>query len=142
MNPKNISLILIISLIVLFSLAVLLFVKDKSIVINNFEDCVNAGYPLMESYPMRCKTPDGRTFTDEICSISTGESLTLSEAKEIARFGECGDEFKESYVCNSNTGTWWIDLDIVKEGCSPACVVNVSTKQAEINWRCTGLIQE
>lgn len=32
--------------------------------ISNFEDCVNAGYSIMESYPRQCKTPDNRTFTD------------------------------------------------------------------------------
>jgi len=37
--------------------------------ISNFEDCVNAGYPIMESYPRQCKTPDGRTFTEIIPPI-------------------------------------------------------------------------
>ena len=41
---------------------------------------------------------------------------------------------------NESTGTWWIDLDVVRPGCNPACVVNVANKPAEINWRCTGLI--
>jgi len=34
--------------------------------ITNFEECVAAGYPILESYPRQCKTPDGRTFTGEI----------------------------------------------------------------------------
>lgn len=32
----------------------------------SFEDCVNAGYPIMESYPRQCKTPDGRTYAEEL----------------------------------------------------------------------------
>ncbi|HWR73519.1 MAG TPA: HEAT repeat domain-containing protein [Nitrospirota bacterium] len=32
--------------------------------INGFEDCAKAGYPILESYPRRCKTPDGRMFTE------------------------------------------------------------------------------
>jgi hypothetical protein len=47
---------------------------------------------------------------------------------------------EETYFCNNNTGTLWIDMNITKEGCSPACVVNLADKSAEINWRCTGLI--
>jgi len=43
-------------------------------------------------------------------------------------------------MCNNYTGTYWIDLDIDKPGCNPACVVDTVTKTAEINWRCTGLI--
>ena len=32
----------------------------------SFEDCVAAGYPVMESYPRQCRTPDGRTYAEEI----------------------------------------------------------------------------
>ena len=31
--------------------------------ITSFSECAEAGYPIMESYPRRCKTPDGKTFT-------------------------------------------------------------------------------
>jgi len=72
---------------------------------------------------------------------SCGE-MTLAEAKEIALESDCVKEgnLKETYLCNDFTGTWWLDLEIDKPGCAPACVVNVVTKEAEINWRCTGLI--
>lgn len=30
--------------------------------IRNFEECAAAGYPVMESYPEQCRTPDGRLF--------------------------------------------------------------------------------
>jgi len=66
--------------------------------------------------------------------------MSLAEAKQLAIASECGDQLKETSLCNSNTGTWWIDLEIEKEGCNPACVVNVVSKEAVINWRCTGLI--
>ena len=32
----------------------------------SFEDCEAAGYPVMESYPRQCKTPDGRTYAEEL----------------------------------------------------------------------------
>ena len=79
--------------------------------------------------------------SEEFCQKKdTDIKLTLSEAKEIAIQGQCGDKLKDTYICNEVTGTWWIDLDIEKEGCSPACVINVETKTAEINWRCMGLL--
>ncbi len=34
--------------------------------IKSFNDCLNAKYPIMESYPRQCKTPDGRTFVEEL----------------------------------------------------------------------------
>jgi len=34
--------------------------------INDFESCVQAGYPILESYPRQCKTPDWQTFVEEL----------------------------------------------------------------------------
>jgi len=34
--------------------------------INSFDECVEAGYPVMESYPRQCRTPDGKTFIEDI----------------------------------------------------------------------------
>ncbi len=34
--------------------------------IEHFEDCVEAGNPVMESYPRRCQSESGQVFTDEI----------------------------------------------------------------------------
>jgi len=110
-----------------------------------FNDCIKAGYPAMESYPRQCRTPDGETFTEgeEHCTAPSGESMSLFEAMQIAEEGECGGQLKdylEFSMCNAGTGTWWIDMDIEKQGCNPACVVNIAEKEAEINWRCTGAI--
>lgn len=79
---------------------------------------------------------------EDCIKVGTEEEMSLSEAKEIALESECVEEgnLTGDYFCNENTGTWWLDLDIWKPGCAPACVVDVSTGEAEINWRCTGLI--
>lgn len=37
--------------------------KFISPLINSFQSCADAGYPIMESYPEKCRTPDGLTFT-------------------------------------------------------------------------------
>ena len=109
--------------------------------INNFNDCVGAGYPVMESYPRQCKISD-EVFIEEHCvSENTGSILSLSDAKEIAINSECGDNLRETFVCNKITGTYWIDLNLEKEGCGPACGGNIENRTASINWRCTGLIQ-
>lgn len=55
-------------------LAAAIFVLDRtsqeteqtSIAVNSFDECFAAGYPVMESYPEQCVTPDGRSFTREI----------------------------------------------------------------------------
>jgi hypothetical protein len=70
------------------------------------------------------------------------DALSEAEAREIAVGSECGEAgaLLANAVYNDWTATWWIDLDAEKEGCSPACVVEVRTGEAEINWRCTGAL--
>lgn len=42
---------------------IFLLKKDK---VNNFEECVAAGYSVLASYPRQCKTLDNRTFIEDI----------------------------------------------------------------------------
>jgi predicted secreted protein len=89
-----------------------------------------------------------RRPNEVICTFNIGadpalaETMSETEAREIAANGVCGQAgaLKENAFYNDWTATWWIDLDAQKEGCAPACVVDVRTGQAEINWRCTGAL--
>jgi len=71
MNPQTKTTTLIGLLIVLTILAGLLLslssiAKQQRILsIGSFEECALAGYPIMESYPEQCRSPDGRTFVNE-----------------------------------------------------------------------------
>lgn len=69
--------------------------------------------------------------------------MSIKEALQIAAASECAQagQLTAPMIYNENTGTWWIDLTAEKPGCNPACVVDVNTKTAEVNWRCTGLAQ-
>ena len=44
------------------------FSQKATPAITSYEECVAAGYPIQESYPTRCATPDGQTFTGPITS--------------------------------------------------------------------------
>jgi hypothetical protein len=48
---------------------------EGRIVVENFEDCVKAGYPVMESYPRQCRTSDGLLFTEDIGNIMEKNDL-------------------------------------------------------------------
>ncbi|MCV0430509.1 ABC transporter substrate-binding protein [Nitrosopumilus sp.] len=71
---------------------------DHDDVIEDFEDCVEAGYPIMESYPEQCMIDDGTVFTntdddddrheddfdlddllDRYCDLSTDKKRQLLE---------------------------------------------------------------
>ena len=48
---------------------------------NSFDDCAKAGYPILESYPRQCRTPDGKVFVESgISEVCTSDQ-------------ECGDGF-------------------------------------------------
>ncbi len=47
--------------------------------ISNFEECVKAGYPIMESYPRQCKTGDGENFVEVIEEKITDNQTTNQE---------------------------------------------------------------
>jgi hypothetical protein len=42
-------------------------------VIGRFEECVAAGYPVMESYPRQCRVPGGPTFTEQVPAVITAQ---------------------------------------------------------------------
>ncbi|MDD5606695.1 MAG: Gmad2 immunoglobulin-like domain-containing protein [Candidatus Pacebacteria bacterium] len=65
MKKIVIVLALIITFIVIFVLGQKTYNKEDSS-INSFEDCVAAGYLVLESYPRQCKTPDNQTFIEDI----------------------------------------------------------------------------
>lgn len=79
--------------------------------------------------------------------IPSPEQMSIEEARSIAQNTECTQkgELTDSFIYNENSKTWWIDLEMKPEFenpiCSPACVISEDSKSAEINWRCTGLIQ-
>jgi len=80
-------------------------------------------------------------FTDtETCG-----QMSYTDAFKIAQASTCAQQgtLQDNHSCNPNSNTWWIDFvpNEPKSGCNPACVVDTTTKTAEINWRCTGLIQ-
>ncbi len=72
MNLKNIILFLSIGALIVAVFYFFILKRSTNEPINNdndiadFEDCINAGYAIMESYPARCKTADGKTFTENI----------------------------------------------------------------------------
>ena len=68
-------------------------------------------------------------------------ALNGSEVWQIAE-SACGNtgNLSDQITYNNYTKTYWINLDTIKPGCVPACVVWEENGSAEINWRCTGAL--
>ena len=62
--------IILIPILILLSATIGFFVWKyfaiPVIIITSFNECAAKGYPILESYPRQCKTPDGKTFTEDI----------------------------------------------------------------------------
>ena len=90
-------------------------------------------------------TDMGLLCTDlpEKATSEVPEPMSEKGARSIAETSECIKDgaLKDNAFYNENSKTWWIDLDIDKPGCNPACVV-YEDETVEINWRCTGLIPD
>jgi hypothetical protein len=80
----------------------------------------------------KCSCPQGYVLDNDVCNPDCYYATPQCSAPSI----QCG----EFLICNENSQTYWIDLNIEKEGCNPACVIYTENKTAEINWRCTGLL--
>ncbi len=87
--------------------------------------------------------PEPEPYIDEDRNEPIPAAITTEEAMDIAGDSECVQEGRllEKYSYNGYTGTYWIEMESDKPGCNPACVVDVQTLEAEVNWRCTGVIE-
>lgn len=72
--------------------------SEKVAAINSFEECAKH-YPVMESYPEQCNTPDGKHFTRE---------LSEEEAKrQIQQMGKAPPAISQDYDETSNWKTFY-----------------------------------
>jgi hypothetical protein len=54
--------------------------------IGSFEECVAAGYPVMESYPPQCRVPGGPSLTETLPPPITSESCQAARG----HWTDCG----------------------------------------------------
>lgn len=83
------------------------------------------------------------TGCSQVCTKKdTKLSMTLDDALKLADACTADGTVLETGMCNEFTGTWWLEFEAKepKDGCNPACVVDIENRKSEVNWRCTGLI--
>jgi hypothetical protein len=88
---------------------------DKDLEISNFEECVQAGYPVMESHPQQCRTKDGENFIEEI-KIDEKEKEIIKD--DIVDTKKEEEQVKDPKVVVS-------DNDVLNQ---PAYLINAYTK--------------
>jgi len=73
------------------------------------------------------------------CIPQIPPKMTENEARGIAQGSDCVNKgnLSDRTFYDSNTDMWWIYLDTITPGCSPSCVIKVSTKTARFEPGCT-----
>ncbi|MDO8499286.1 MAG: hypothetical protein Q7S66_01335 [bacterium] len=95
MKSRTLVLILVIVVVAVAALFAVMLTRDKQVAsINNFAECQAAGYPIMESYPEQCRTPDGRNFVrvieviyvafDKPHTLQVGEKIDFADGLSVA----------------------------------------------------------
>lgn len=89
-EERNLAIIIVLILIILIIITFIFIFNNKLIVSNvrDFESCKNAGYPILESFPRQCKTPDGKTFIEEIKIDDKNKSLDKNYCTSESRKGD------------------------------------------------------
>lgn len=67
---------------VAISLVVLLLAMTQESSVTSFEECVEAGNPVMESYPRQCQSSTGEVFTETIDEVVG--TVSAIDASQIA----------------------------------------------------------
>lgn len=107
MSKNSIAIIIAVLVFVLIgSAAYVLTTKFMKSDINSFEECVAAGYPILETYPRQCSV-NGRIFTEKTDVVATD---TLDDGSGGA--DNMGIANPASKHCEENGGK----LEIVTEG--------------------------
>jgi len=136
MNNKTLILPIIVFILLAAVGAVWMLSKNEvqKPIVTNFEECVTAGYPVMESYPRKCKTPDDKTHTEEIPVKITyvNASDNLIKITTPLPGAIVGKDFS---VTGKARGTWFFEASfpvevLDKDGNSLTTVV----AQAQSDW--------
>lgn len=90
----------------------------STIPVANFDECVAAKYPVMETYPRRCKSPDGKIFTEDIGNeLELTDMIRLSDPRPNAKVSN------PLIISGEARGTWFF------EGSFPARILDANKKE-------------
>lgn len=85
MRTSTIAIVIVLVMVVLG--AVWYFTQSQrgtSAAITNFDECVAAGYPILEKVPPECKTPDGKTFIQFVQEKDSERAVVPSKIETVS----------------------------------------------------------
>jgi len=111
--------------------------STPSVVVASFEECLNAGYEIMESYPRQCRTLEGEIFVEDV-DIDAGDKSDLIRVDNISPDDLVSSPLK---ITGEARGTWFF------EGSFPIRIydkddneLGVAVAQAKAGWMTTEFV--
>jgi hypothetical protein len=118
--------------------------KPPTTSINSYADCVAAGYPIQESYPEQCRTPDGKSFTNPDAHLALPEGEFTSTEGTIITLEDIEAQSKVQSplaVTGKVPGNWSFEGSFPVQVTNEGGVVLVQTAaQLEGDWMTEELV--
>jgi hypothetical protein len=91
-SKKNTNKMILATVAIILVLAVIFLVnlnipRQEIVETNSFEECLQEGYLVMESYPRQCRTPEGKLFVEELTLEESCKNLY--SGKWLPEHNEC-----------------------------------------------------
>lgn len=139
---RNKKLLYLLILVIILGISWFIFNSAKKVdqsSIKSFADCAKY-YPVLENYPAQCKTPDGRTFAEEITSPITYKNATANDIfPELPYPGAVTG--KEFTIKGKARGTWYFEASFpVKVLDKDGKVLAQGPAQAQSDWMTTDFV--
>ncbi len=110
--------------------------KDRDPLVSDFISCAEAGYPIMESYPRQCKTPEGQSFKEDI-----GNELEKDNLIRIAEPRPNGRISSPLVVKGVARGNWFFEASFpVRLLDAEGRELAVAVAQAKDEWMTTEFV--
>lgn len=99
-------------------------------VVSSFSECVEAGYPIQESFPRRCTTPSGQSFTEYIGNANEKQDLIQVTAPLP------NQAINTPFVIQGQArGTWYFEASFpIELEDANGVVIGRSIAQAQSDW--------
>ncbi len=112
------------------------FVLREKTSVTDFTTCAARGYPIMESYPRQCRTPDGYTFTENI-----GNELEKSDLIRLSAPRPNEEIASPLTITGEARGNWFFEASFpVRLKDANGVEIAVTPATAESDWMTTDFV--
>lgn len=116
MNTKTPLVILIIAIFI-GGAGFWAYIQNKKNVpeVRTFEECAAFGYPVLESYPRQCRTPNGQNFIESVLPPTTVTSTPPVQEEDFSDLIQVSEPIKNAKISSpvkikgKARGTWYFE---------------------------------